>query len=245
VRSLLFDEPLEQSLAQPLAGMTPVSLRKTARRLIERTDMEYSSATATRMVALKRTQEAWSSRGVRMDVLLRELDARPLGQTYLRIGGAADTAGFSRLDFDPPQAVNPRLFDARGAARIAELASNSENAVIDILRRHGFVVTEIPKSQSFNTVNLFCTHPGSEHLYYIMLKWTDKRSIPMTRYQGGPRQLTDGWFNRHFDLRPLGQRALLKPVKEAMEQGRLVKLIAGLQRSAETGQVTVYFTRVV
>ncbi|MBV6754103.1 hypothetical protein KV580_27685 [Pseudomonas chlororaphis] len=245
VRSALFNEPLEQSLAQPLAGMTPVSLRKTARRLIERTDMEYSSATATRMVALKRTQEAWSSRGVRMDVLLRELDARPLGQTYLRIGGAADTAGFSRLDFDPPQAVNPRLFDARGAARIAELASNSENAVIDILHRHGFVVTEVPKSQSFNTVNLFCTHPNSEHLYYIMLKWTDKRSIPMTRYQGGPRQLTDGWFNRHFDLRPLGQRALLKPVKEAMEQGRLVKLIAGLQRSAETGQVTVYFTRVV
>jgi len=180
-----------------------------------------------------------------MDVLLRELDARSLGRTHFRIGRATDTRGFSRLDFDPPQAVDPRLFDIRGPARIAELAAKSENAVITVLRRHGFVMTEIPKSQSFNTVNLFCTHPGSEHLYYIMLKWTDKPSVPMTRYQGGPRQLTDGWFNRHFALRPLGQRALLKPVKEAMEQGRLVKLIAGLQRSGDTGLVTVFFTRAV
>ncbi|NWB48985.1 dermonecrotic toxin domain-containing protein [Pseudomonas gingeri] len=245
VRAALFGEPLEQTLAQPLEGMTPASRHRTVNRLIQRTDVEHTSVTATRMVALKRTQETWSSRGVHMDVLLRELDARSLGRTHFRIGRATDTRGFSRLDFDPPQAVDPRLFDIRGPARIAELAAHSENAVITVLRRHGFVVTEIPKSQSFNTVNLFCTHPGSEHLYYIMLKWTDKPSVPMTRYQGGPRQLTDGWFNRHFALRPLGQRALLIPVKEAMEQGRLVKLIAGLQRSGDTGLVTVFFTRAV
>ncbi|NWA29565.1 hypothetical protein HX866_32265 [Pseudomonas gingeri] len=245
VRAALFGEPLERTLAQPLEGMTPASRHRTFNRLIERADAEHTSVTATRMVALKRTQEVWSSRGVHMDVLLRELDARSLGRTHFRIGRATDTRGFSRLDFDPPHAVDPRIFDARGPARIAELASNSENAVLAILRRHGFAVTEIPKSQSFNTVNLFCTHPGSEHLYYIMLKWTDQPSVPMTRYQGGPRQLTDGWFNRHFDLRPLGQRALLKPVKEAMNQGRLVKLIAGLQRSGDTGRVTVFFARAV
>ncbi|WP_338521684.1 DUF6543 domain-containing protein [Pseudomonas batumici] len=243
VRAPLFSEPLERTLAQPLEGMTPASLQRTVSRLIERTDVEHTSVTATRMVALKRTQEAWSSRGVHLDVLLRELDAQSLGRTHFPIGRATGTTSFYRLDFDPPQAVDPRLFDTRGAARIAELASNSENAVIGVLRRHGFVVTEIPKSQSFNTVNLFCTHPGSEHLYYIMLKWTDKLSVPMTRYQGGPRQLTDGWFNRHFDLRPLGQRALLKPVKEALNQGRLVKIIAGLQRSGDTGLVTVFFAR--
>jgi len=245
VRAALFSEPLEQTLAQPLEGMTPASVHRTVNRLIERTDVEHTSVTATRMVALKRTQETWSSRGMNMDVLLRELDGQPLGRTHFRLGRASAMTGFSRLDFDPPQAVDPRLFNARGAARISELAANSETAVITILRRHGFVVTEIPKSQSFNTVNLFGTHPASDHLYYIMLKWTDKPSVPMTRYQGGPRQLTDGWFNRHFDLRPLGQRTLLKPVKEAMNEGRLVKLIGGLQRSGDTGLVTVFFTRAV
>ncbi|MGY2197562.1 dermonecrotic toxin domain-containing protein [Pseudomonas gingeri] len=245
VRAALFGEPMEQSLAQPLRGMTPISLQRTINRLIERSDVAYRSVTASRMVALKRTQEAWSLRGVHMDVLLRELDAQALGRTHFSIGRATDSVGFSRLDFEPPQAVDPRLFDARGPARIAELASNSETAVIGILRRHGFVVNEIPKSQSFNTVNLYCTHPGSNHLYYVMLKWTDKRSVPLTRYQAGPRQLSDDWFNRHFEFRPLGQRAVLKPVKEAMNEGRLVKIIAGLQRSTDTGLITVFFTRAV
>ncbi|NWA04952.1 dermonecrotic toxin domain-containing protein [Pseudomonas gingeri] len=245
VRAALFGEPLERSLAQPLDGMTSASLHRTANRLIERSDVANRSVTAGRMVALKRTQEAWSSRGVHMDVLLRELDAQPLTRARFTIGRANATTGFSRLDFDTPQAVDPRLFDTRGQARISDLAVNSESAVTTVLRRHGFIVSEIPKSQSFNTVNLFCTHPGSDHLYYIMLKWTDKRVVHMTRYKGGPRQLTDDWFNRHFDLRPLGQRAVLKPVKEALNQGRLVKIIAGLQRSADTGLVTVFFVRAV
>ena len=242
-RTPLFNLHPEQSLAQPLEGMTQATLHRTLNRLIERSDVQNTSVTASRMVALRRTQEAWVTRGVDMHVLFSELDARPIHWRNFPIDEPRSTTGFSRLEFDAPQVVDPRIFDVSGPSRIADLALNTEQAVMPILRRHGFVLTEVPKSRSFNTVNLICTHPGSDQLYYIMLKWTKRWSVPLPRSRGAPQQLTDEWLRRTVDLRSMSQHRLLQPVKEAMEQGRLVKMVAGLQRVPGTDRVVVFFVR--
>lgn len=244
-RTPLFSVPAEQSLAQPLEGMMQSSLRRTLHRLIERADVQGSSVTATRMVALRRTQEAWVTRGVDMHVLFRELDARPIRWRNHFIGEPDGITDFSRLDFHPPHAIDQRIFDVSGLPRIADLALNTEQAVTPILRRHGFVVTEIPKARSFNTVNLFCSHPGTDQLFYITLKWTKRRSVALPRSRGAPQQLTDEWLRRIVEQRTMSQHRLLQPVRAALDQGRLVKMVAGLQRVPGSDQVVVFFVRVL
>ncbi|WP_248797925.1 dermonecrotic toxin domain-containing protein [Pseudomonas sp. MWU13-2105] len=244
-RTPLFSVPAEQSLAQPMEGMMQSSLRRTLHRLIERSDVQGTSVTATRMVALRRTQESWVTRGVDMHVLFRELDARPLRWRNHFIGEPDGITDFSRLDFHPPHAIDQRIFDVSGLPRIADLALNTEQAVTPILRRHGFVVTEIPKARSFNTVNLFCSHPGTDQLFYITLKWTKRRSVALPRSRGAPQQLTDEWLRRIVEQRTMSQHRLLQPVRAALDQGRLVKMVAGLQRVPGSDQVVVFFVRVI
>ncbi len=243
-RTPLFSVPSEQSLARPLEGMTQASQRRTLNRLIERSDMQGTSVTATRMIALRRLQEAWVTRGVDMPVLFRELDGRPIQWRNYFIGESEGIADLSRLDFHPPHAIDHRIFNVRGLSRMTDLALNTERAVMTILRRHGFVVTETPKSRSFNSVNLFCSHPRSDRLFFVMLKWTKRRSVELPSSRGAPQQLTDAWLRRIVDLRSRSRYRLLQPVRDALEQGRLVKMVAGLQRVPGTDRVVVFFVRV-
>jgi len=241
-RESLFDVPAERSLATIAPGMTADSRTLTLNRLVERADTAGTATTASRMVALRRTLETWETRGLDLHVLFRELDERPIRNPF-RIG-APGSAGFSRLDFDPGHVINPRFFDIEGRHRIQDLSLHTERAVKDILRRHGFVVTEIPKARSYLSVNLDCVHPGSEHHYFIHLKWTKGNSVVLFSSPRSPLQLTDSWLRRLVDTRSTSHSALLQPARVALEEGRLVKLVAGLQRVPGSQRIVVFFIRV-
>ncbi len=234
--------PAERSLATIAPGMTADSRTLTLNRLVERADTAGTATTASRMVALRRTLETWETRGLDLHVLFRELDDRPIRNPF-RIG-APGNAGFSRLDFDPGHVINPRFFDIEGRHRIQDLSLHTERAVKDILRRHGFVVTEIPKARSYLSVNLDCVHPGSEHHYFIHLKWTKGNSVVLFSSPRSPLQLTDSWLRRLVDTRSTSHSALLQPARVALEEGRLVKLVAGLQRVPGSQRIVVFFIRV-
>ncbi|QXI28727.1 dermonecrotic toxin domain-containing protein [Pseudomonas vanderleydeniana] len=242
-RAPLFEVPGPQ-LLEPLTGhMSAGSRTRTLNRLIERSETGSAAVTASRMVALKRTLETWGSRGVDLHVLLRELDGRA-AQRYFRIGLPEGSAGFSRLDFEPAHVINPRFFDVEGRHRVMDLSLHTERAVRDILLQHGFVVNEIPKGRSFLSVNLECTHPASEYRYLLLLKWTRNDALEFFRSRGAPVQLSDAWLRRLVDTRSISHSDRLQPARAALEQGRLVKLVAGLQRVPDSQRIVVFFIRV-
>ncbi|KPA92188.1 hypothetical protein PF66_00859 [Pseudomonas asplenii] len=243
-RAPLFDAPGRELLEPLTRRMTADSRVRTLNRLIERSDTGGGTAvTASRMVALKRTLETWGTRGVDLHVLFRELDGRTARRLF-RIGLPEGEAGFSRLDFEPSHVINPRFFDVEGRHRVMDLSLHAERAVKDVLLRHGFVVNEVPKGRSFISVNLECTHPGSEHRYLLLLKWTGTDALELFRSRGAPLQLTDDWLRRLVDTRSIGYSERLRPAREALEQGRLVKLVAGLQRVPDSQRIVVFFIRV-
>ncbi|WP_419737139.1 dermonecrotic toxin domain-containing protein [Pseudomonas sp. COR18] len=243
-RAPLFDAPGRELLA-PLTGrMTTESRARTLNRLIERSETGGNpTVTASRMVALKRTLETWGTRGVDLHVLFRELEGRS-ARRFFRIGLPDGEAGFSRLDFEPAHVINPHFFEVGGRHRVMDLSLHTERAVKDVLLRHGFVVNEIPKGRSFLSVNLDCTHPGSEHRYLLLLKWTRTEALELFRSRGAPVQLTDDWLRRLVDSRSISHSDRLQPARAALEQGRLVKLVAGLQRVPDSQRIVVFFIRV-
>ncbi|WP_036988259.1 hypothetical protein, partial [Pseudomonas asplenii] len=56
-----------------------------------------------------------------------------------------------------------------------------------------------------------------------------------------PLQLTDSWLRRLVDTRSTSHSALLQPARVALEEGRLVKLVAGLQRVPGSQRIVVFF----
>lgn len=132
----------------------------------------------------------------------------------------------------------------RGRHRVMDLSLHTERAVRDILLQHGFVVNEIPKGRSFLSVSLECTHPASEYRYLLLLKWTRNDALEFFRSRGAPVQLSDAWLRRLVDTRSISHSDRLQPARAALEQGRLVKLVAGLQRVPDSQRIVVFFIRV-
>lgn len=118
----------------------------------------------------------------------------------------------------------------------------AQDAVRTILQRQGFVVRDVFKGYSSTLVNFVCTHPASNNLYFILTRWVDRGWVDLTS-RNEFFQLSNGWFELQFRSRRRSIDDVWGPVKEAMEQQRLVRLLGGIHGGPDPSYATVYFVK--
>jgi hypothetical protein len=245
-REPLFSHPLSMSVGTAFPGLTPASQRFVTERLMELAD-SGRSMTATRILNIRATLDDWLPPAPALtgqtDDLLRML--RPVSrrrQVSINIGQAGQAPGLERVDFQLPTALDPRLLahTARALDRARPLAAQA--AVRSVLERQGFVLQTLRKGSPASLVNFVCTHPKSTNLYYVLTRWTETPSVALG--SGGLVQLSDAWLRSNARSTVLGRAQAHQSVLQALKEGRLVRVVAGIHHNARSNSVTVYFVRV-
>ncbi|WP_244644268.1 dermonecrotic toxin domain-containing protein [Pseudomonas fluorescens] len=240
-RESLFSQPLAASISARFADLTPSSARYAARRLVELADPGESALTSTRLLRIRAALDDWMphvpGQTAQTDDLMRMLQPmRPRKLFSLYVGVDGQVGSFERMDFNLPSTFDRSLFvKAKGQSAITQkrvMASVEE--VTRILQQHGFVVERLKLIYAPRYPHLSATHPASDKLYYIVPRWLDGKSMPMKL--GSDRLLSNDWFLNKSRVYP----ALYRQVMVASNEGRLVKLIAGVQNAPRP---TIYFIR--
>jgi len=235
----LFDRPLAQSVGEAFPSMTIRDRDLTVIRMIELSGPE-GSATATHLLNIRTTLDKWlpplPARPGQTDDLLRMLRPVERGTGNFFIGYQGASPGFTRVDFQM-RGLDPSLWIVK--SRISpERRTVMMTAVEGGLLQRGFTVHQLDvKRPGSPSCELAATHPGSNSLYYVSVHWVEGGSIHLQK------RLTDEWLN--ITIRRNSKNPAFLPVKTAMEEGRLVRIVAGIQWPT-TGTVppSIYFVKV-
>lgn len=236
----LFNESLRVSLVRAFPAMTANSRTFLIERLLELSDRSRR-LTATHLLHLKATLEKWLAPAAvgQTDDLLKLL--RPhhsATSTSIYIGNEPKTPGFDRVDFTLRQTPQASLRHPT-QHNLSERSRVMQHAVREVLEEQGFVVRSLEKKPgSGAALDFSCTHPQSSNLYYVLTRWANTASVKM--YASRAMQLSDEWFTYRFSAWKYA--SAFAPIKQAMDEGRLVKIVAGIQWTP-TAPPTVYFTR--
>lgn len=236
----LFSESLRVSLSRAFPAMTANSRTFLIERLLELSDRSRR-LTATHLLHLKATLEKWLAPATvgQTDDLLKML--RPhhsTTTTSIYIGNEPTTPGFDRVDFTLRQMPEASLRHPT-QYNLSERSRVMQHAVREVLEQQGFVIRSLEKKPgSGAAVDFSCTHPQSGNLYFVLMRWANTASVKM--YAAHAMQLSDGWFSYRFNAWKYA--SAFAPIKQAMDEGRLVKIVAGIQWTP-TAPPTVYFAR--
>ncbi|WP_411379000.1 dermonecrotic toxin domain-containing protein [Pseudomonas sp. MPB26] len=249
----LFDGPLEATVLQAFPRLTASSSRFAGRRLIELSD-PGRTASATHLLNVRATLDDWltvrEGKIGQTDDLFRILRPSELtGVESVFIGYEGASPGFSRIDFRVPGSLNHALRRPVVASlgsqqrRYALNASRLDRgraqqvAITQLLQDQGFVVRPFAKAHgSTGLVDLVCTHDRSNAVYLLMTQWLEGGSIKSVS------PLSQAQLQRRLARNP--QLPIHQLLSQAIEQQRLVRMVAGIQWPI-TGTLapTVYFIR--
>ena len=235
-----FNESLRVSLVRAFPAMTRNSRTFLIERLLELSDRSRR-LTATHLLHLKATLEKWLAPNTvgHTDDLLKLL--RPhhsASKTTIYIGYEPTTPGFDRVDFTLRQMPEASLHQPT-QYNLSERSRVMQHAVREALVQQGFIVRGVEKKPgSGAALDFSCTHPQSGNLYYVLTRWAHTASIKM--HASHAIQLSDEWFTYRFNTWKYASAFV--PIKQAMDEGRLVKIIAGIQWTPNAPP-TVYFVR--
>ncbi|MBZ6455306.1 hypothetical protein K7402_14380 [Pseudomonas fluorescens group sp.] len=245
-RQPLFVGPLVESVATAFPGLTRSSQYAVAHRLVELADTG-NSMTATRLLNIRATLDDWLPPVPRVlgqtDDLLRMLKPLRLEKrASINIATESTGMGFARVDFIVPFRLPPALSGPKGTASTHTKNLTVRKAVRQVLERQGFTVTAVEKRKMGNQYNFICTHPKSSNVYFMMTRWTESSSLNIQSTD--VLQLSDTWFRRTLTHSPASKKGLYEPVKQAMKDKRLVKMLVGIQHNRSAGYFTVFMIKV-
>ena len=218
VHSPLFGRPLTDSVGTAFPTMTRYSREFTVARVIELSGPKRP-ATASHLLNARATLDDWipplPARPGQTDDLLRMLRPHEMDRDFIHIGFDGKAPGFTRVDFTV--SPEPRL-QRGGKVVVADREVAQRAAVKAVLTSQGFELRELQVQRygKKTTHELIATHPNSPtQLYYVAYQWVEKGSIKI-----GVR-LDDRWFHAN--------PSLPAEVKSALQEKRLVRIMAGIQ----------------
>lgn len=240
-RAPLFTRPIADYVGDAFPDLTPASRYFVTTRLLEIADTGRSM-TATRMLNIRATLDEWlppfPEASGQTDDLFRML--RPLTRRQklsVNFGREGTTPGLERVDFVPltPIASDVLIKPAEGSGHARPIVA--QHAVLQVLERQGFAIKKIHKSSTAGLYNLSCTHPKSSNLYYVLTRWSDSSNVRLN--SGRMVQLSDAWLRHSAQQQP----QIYTPIIRALEEGRLVRIIGGIQQIGQGNPVTVFFVK--
>lgn len=236
----LFTEPVSASLNRAFPLMTRSSRHFLLERLLHLSDSSGSTLTAKQWFDLRATLDRWLAPAAvgQTDDLLRLL--RPIEsstRTSIFIGDEGLTPGFDRMDFHLTQAPQASL-QAATQHNLTARRHLAQGQVRTHLERMGFSLHAVEKRLgALQASDFYCTHPQSDTVYFVMTRWASGSSLDLKARVG--IQMSDEWFRHRFFTTHIDAYA---PISAAMREGRLVKIIAGVQWTSRRDP-SVYFVR--
>ncbi|WP_081372221.1 dermonecrotic toxin domain-containing protein [Pseudomonas fluorescens] len=240
----LFEHSLDIDMSLAFPSMTGNSRRFAVLRLIEMADPS-TTTNANHLLKVRATLDKWLApspvkRG-QTDDLLRMLRVNDRRNAYVYVGYEGKAPGFTRVDFNLRDPLEPRLqFDAT-PVRLPRLAAERA-AVRTVLEQQGFRVDDLSVLRAGRRAGEFSdesvvTHPRSNQVYYVAYQWLDSGRMTLRN------KLTDKWIGVAIKAHPDSE--LLREVARAMQEQRLGRIVAGIQwASAGNLEPTVYFIKV-
>ncbi|MGY1881723.1 dermonecrotic toxin domain-containing protein [Pseudomonas reactans] len=239
----LFEKPLEQYVKTAFPTMTTASRAAVVARLVQLANSSRYP-TATHLLTIRATLDNWLTRTLKgvgqTDDLLKMLTSLHRKGRALYIGYDGTTEGFTRVDFKAPK-LDRSLRSNIGNAAVTDVRDTVQRAAVrEVLEGQGFIVHEVPMTRGKTfTYELIAVHPESpsNKMYYVALHWFDRPSFAIDT------RLVDSWVNVAIE-RNL-QKPLFTGVKRAMREGRLERIMAGIQWARERNvEPSVYFVKV-
>jgi hypothetical protein len=243
VHGPLFSKKIQSLIADIRPAFTPISQRVLAEKLYELADSAGLSMTATRLINMKATLNAWrkghAAPLAKLNDPLAMLDgARPTGSTYqsMNISYESSLDTFHRLDFlpgDPSDMAKLRGgADAMSAQELSQLMARQ-------LTSSGYELLPGGHLMHF-TPTLTFQRPGLDQLYMMSVRRAHNSQVthdlqPLSL--GFP--LSSTWLDAFLD-RYAGTSVATR-IAAAQEQGSLIRLVGGTNTTRVSGVRTQLF----
>jgi hypothetical protein len=248
----LFGKPIQALITDIRPGFTQTSARVLAEKLFDMADISSSTVTATRLVNLKATLNAWrkghdAPLANLNDPLLMLNKAQPLGggDDHLRLNLSYESSlgSFQRLDFTYADPVASQWLAGAMVDPTSIQGINSLRGLMThVLSRDGY---EVLHNQLHIHTRQFIAfrRPGQAHVYLLYMRRTSDSA--MTTPAAGAfseQSVGDAWAD------PIVQRHAGQPIAQtlaqASERGKLVKLLGGINSTSRAeGGTQVYVMR--
>ncbi|MEB0007607.1 hypothetical protein QN412_18980 [Pseudomonas sp. RTB3] len=243
VHGPLFSKKIQSLIADIRPAFTPISQRVLAEKLYQLADSTSLSMTATRLINMKATLNAWrkghAAPLAKLNDPLTMLDgARPTGSTYqsMNISYESSLDTFHRLDFlpgDPSDLAKLRGgADAMSAQELSELMTRQ-------LTSSGYELLPGGDLMHF-TPTLTFQRPGLDKLYMMSVRRVHNSQVAHELQPlplGFP--LSSTWLDAFLD-RYAGTSVATR-IAAAQEQGSLIRLVGGTNTTRVSGVRTQLF----
>ncbi len=249
VHGPLFKLKIQYLVEQARPGMTPATNRILAEKIFERADYAHSGLTASRLINMRATLNAWQQGQLSPLANLNDPLLMLEGTRMYRLGTMRPSLSlsygpslqpFKRLDFT---AKDPSLVSLLAAATSGaqEGGKKTMREFMSALITHaGYtaVFTEEPVLQ-VRSMLLF-QRPGQEQLYmFYMRRFSSSRPEFWVSTPESAIPMSNRWIDEWVAAYPQA----LNVLKDARSQGRLVKLIGGIKVSSTTDAGTQVFVQ--
>jgi hypothetical protein len=253
VHGPLFKLKIQYLVEQARPGMTPATNRILAEKLFERADFGHTGLTASRMINMKATLNAWRREQLAPlanlnDPLLMLEGARMSNvgtlMPRLRISYGPSFLSFNRVDFTVTQpaltnmlasAINGMNLGPAGKASMRQFMST-------LLTDAGYSIVSIDQTLLQARSLLLFQRVGHDSLYLLnMHHFSSSSPAFQLRHVDNAIPMSNRWVHEWLAGHPAKHE--LEAVALARAEGRLVKLVGGIRASSTAESGTQVFVQ--
>ncbi len=249
VEGPLFNRKIEAYIAESRPGFTDITNLVLAHKLFEMADPSTSAVTATRMINLKATVNAWRTGQTAPlaqlnDPLLMLNKAHPTNQAdnqlHWSIGNESALDSFERLDFATHHPVTVEwLIRSVSEARLPGSIQSLRGLMSDVLTRNGYEILHDQLAVGGREFMAF-RRPGQEEVYLLYLRRSTTGDIT-TPPSGAFRDPLDGDGMVEPLIRIYAAEPISHTLEQARQQGKVIKLLGGTNITSQAGRGTQVF----
>ncbi|WP_296259185.1 MULTISPECIES: dermonecrotic toxin domain-containing protein [unclassified Pseudomonas] len=245
VHGPLFRLPIRDLLEEARPGLTPASYRILAEKIFDAADQTHTGLTATRLINIKATLNAWK-KGQRaplpgLDDPLLMLEGSRMTSTdtvmpRLWISYGPSSRECTRLDFLVTEPSLARLLETvSGGMQSGMSAKSAMREFMSALLNHaGYQLISANEAVLKVRSILLFRRPGQEQLYLLKTRLTSAPQLEFRRTDvASAIAFSNRWIDEWAAAWP--RDTALKTLVEARDQGRLVKLVGGVRIGGRLG----------
>lgn len=253
VHGPLFKRRLQDLVEQARPGMTAVSNRILAEKVFHGADHAHEGLTASRLINLRATLNAWQNGQLAPLVNLNDPLLMLEGATVTGIGSFSprirlsygpSLQPFQRLDFTTGDPALSRLLDtALSGSHLGIAGKNSVRQFMSaLISRAGYSLVSAQDAVLQVRSILLFRRPGQEQLYMLKMRFFSGAHTEFrVKNLDDPVTLSNRWIDEWLLACP--DENALKVMVEARDQGRLIKLVGGIKTSGNLQPQTQVFVQ--
>lgn len=241
VEGPLFTRKIEAYIAQARPGFTDTTNVVLAQKLFEMADTSTSALTATRMINLKATLNAWRAGETAQlahlsDPLLMLNKAHPRtdggGRLSWSLSYESSMETFARLDFATNNPVTAQWLIKSVSESASRNVTGLRGLMSDVLTRNGYTILHGQLRVGSRDFIAF-RRPGQQEVYVLYLRRSSDSTVS-TAPSGVFRDPVAGDGMIEPLIRLHAGEPVARELERARQQGKLIKLLGGTNISSQS-----------